>query len=108
MSIVGVVCCQVQVSATGRFLVQRSSTECGVSECDCKASIMKRFWPTMSCWAMGRGGEEGGQISGSLSGAAVVPKCSEMICRVSSVSDEFSTHSRHQLASNLGEQYQIL
>jgi hypothetical protein len=29
-----VVCCQVQVSASGRFLVQRSSTECGVSECD--------------------------------------------------------------------------
>jgi hypothetical protein len=28
------VCCQVEVSATGRSLVQRSPTDCGVSECD--------------------------------------------------------------------------
>jgi len=27
-----VVCCQVEVSATGRSLVQRSAIECGVSE----------------------------------------------------------------------------
>ena len=27
-------CCQVGVSATDRSLVQRSPTECGVSECD--------------------------------------------------------------------------
>jgi hypothetical protein len=31
MSVVRVVCCQVEVSATGRSLVQRSPTECGVS-----------------------------------------------------------------------------
>jgi hypothetical protein len=29
LSIVSVVCCQVEVSATGRFLVQRSPTDCG-------------------------------------------------------------------------------
>ena len=29
-----VVCCQVEVSATGRSLVQSSTIECGVSECD--------------------------------------------------------------------------
>ena len=34
LSTVSVVCCQVEVSATGRSLVQRSHTECGVSECD--------------------------------------------------------------------------
>jgi hypothetical protein len=28
------VCCRAEVSATGRSLVQRSPTECGVSECD--------------------------------------------------------------------------
>ena len=28
------VCFQVEVSATGRLLVQRSPTECGASECD--------------------------------------------------------------------------
>jgi hypothetical protein len=28
------VCCQVEVSAMGRSLVQRSPTECGVFECD--------------------------------------------------------------------------
>jgi hypothetical protein len=29
-----VVCCQVEVSVTGRSLVQRSPTVCGVPECD--------------------------------------------------------------------------
>jgi hypothetical protein len=31
---VSVVFCQIEVSATGLSLVQRSPTECGVSECD--------------------------------------------------------------------------
>ena len=31
MSVVSVACCQVEVSATGRSLVQRSPTDCGVS-----------------------------------------------------------------------------
>jgi hypothetical protein len=35
---VSVVCCQVEVSATSWSLVQRSPTECGVSECDREAS----------------------------------------------------------------------
>jgi hypothetical protein len=35
---VSVVCCQVEVSATGWSLVQRSPTECGVSEYDSEAS----------------------------------------------------------------------
>jgi hypothetical protein len=38
MSVSCVVCCQVEVSAT----VQRSPTECGVSECDRESSIMRR------------------------------------------------------------------
>ena len=39
MSLVRVVCCQVEVSATSWFLVQRSPTECGVSKvCDREAS----------------------------------------------------------------------
>jgi hypothetical protein len=38
VSLVSVVCCQVEVSATGWSLVQRSPTECGVSKkCDCEA-----------------------------------------------------------------------
>jgi hypothetical protein len=37
------VCCRVEVYASGRSLVQRSPTECGVSECDREASIMR--WP---------------------------------------------------------------
>ena len=46
-----VVCCQVEVSASDRSLVQRSPTDCGVSECDREASIMRRSWPTgvLSC-----------------------------------------------------------
>jgi hypothetical protein len=42
---VRVVCCQVEVSALGRSLVQGSPTTCGVSECDRKTSIMRRPWP---------------------------------------------------------------
>jgi hypothetical protein len=38
LSLVSVVCCLVEVSATGWSLVQRSPTECGVSECDREAS----------------------------------------------------------------------
>jgi hypothetical protein len=34
LSLVSILCCQVEVSATGRSLVRRSPTECGVSECD--------------------------------------------------------------------------
>ena len=45
---VSVVCCQVQVSASGRSLVQGSPTDCGVSDCDreaswCKAMTLNRF-----------------------------------------------------------------
>ena len=31
--LVSVVCCQAEVSASGRLLMQRRPTECGVSEC---------------------------------------------------------------------------
>ena len=41
-----IVCYQVEVSATGRSLVQRSPTECGVSECNLEASVMKKSWLT--------------------------------------------------------------
>jgi hypothetical protein len=34
--------CELEVSAAGRSLVQRSSTEGGVSECDCETSMMRR------------------------------------------------------------------
>jgi len=33
LSVVSVVCCQVEVSATSRSLVQSSPTDCGVSLC---------------------------------------------------------------------------
>jgi hypothetical protein len=35
---------QVEISATGRFLVQRSRSECGVSECDLGIK-QRRFGP---------------------------------------------------------------
>jgi hypothetical protein len=37
LSLVSVVCCQVEVSASGWLFIQRSPTECGVSECDREA-----------------------------------------------------------------------
>jgi len=51
LSFVSVVCCQVEVSASGCSLVQRIPTECGVSECDREASIMRSPWPTSGCCA---------------------------------------------------------
>jgi len=46
LSVVCVVCCQVDVSATGWSLVQRSPTECVMSECDREALLMRWPWPT--------------------------------------------------------------
>jgi hypothetical protein len=54
LSLVIVVCCQVGLSALGWSLVQRSPTECGVSECDREASIMRRPWLTRGCCVMGK------------------------------------------------------
>jgi hypothetical protein len=45
-------CCQVEVSASGWSLVQRSPTECGVSVCDREASRIKTLWPTRGCRTM--------------------------------------------------------
>ena len=38
LCLVNFVCCQIEVSASARSLVQRSPTECGVSEYDREAS----------------------------------------------------------------------
>jgi hypothetical protein len=58
---VSVVCWQVEVSTSGWSLVYRRPTECGVSECDREASIIRRPWPTRGCCVIGerigRGGE---------------------------------------------------
>jgi hypothetical protein len=40
--LVSVVCCQIEVSATGQSLVQRSPTECDVSDCDLEISTKRR------------------------------------------------------------------
>ena len=45
MSVVSVVFCQVEVSASGWSLVKRSPTGCGVSECNHVSSTMRRPWP---------------------------------------------------------------
>jgi hypothetical protein len=52
LSLVSVVYCQVQVSATGRSLVQRSPSECGVSEFDLETSTIRRPRPTRGCRIM--------------------------------------------------------
>jgi len=46
LTLVSVGCCQVEVSVTGRSLVQRSPTECDASECDLKTSTLRRPRPT--------------------------------------------------------------
>ena len=40
-----VVCCQVEVCATGWSLAQESHIECDVSECDREVSTMRRPMP---------------------------------------------------------------
>jgi hypothetical protein len=52
LSLMSVVCCQVEVTVSSWSLVQRSLTECGVSERDREASIMRRPWLTRGCCAM--------------------------------------------------------
>jgi hypothetical protein len=48
-------CCQVEVSATGWSLIQRSPTECGVSKvCDRETSKNGRHRPLRGCQATGR------------------------------------------------------
>jgi len=50
-SVVNIVCCQAEVSATGRSLVQRSPTQCGVSEYD-RGTQQIRLNRTMGCGTM--------------------------------------------------------
>jgi hypothetical protein len=47
--LVSVVCSQEEVSASGRSPIQRNPAECGVSECDREAVIMRKFWPIRCC-----------------------------------------------------------
>jgi hypothetical protein len=49
LCLVSVVCSQVEILAMGWSLVQRSPIECGVSECDCEATILRRPWHTEGC-----------------------------------------------------------
>jgi hypothetical protein len=53
MSLDGIVCGQVEVSATGHSFVHRSPTECGVSESEREALIMRILCPIRGCSAMG-------------------------------------------------------
>jgi len=43
---------QVEISALGQFLVQRSRSECDVSECDREASLILWSWPSRVCCVM--------------------------------------------------------
>jgi len=48
LSVASVVCCQLEVSVSGRSLFQRRPTKCCVTECDQESWIMRRPWPTMA------------------------------------------------------------
>jgi hypothetical protein len=52
LSLVSIVCCQAEVSASDWSLVERSPTEFGVSECDYEFSTVRRPWPTAGCCGM--------------------------------------------------------
>jgi hypothetical protein len=51
LSGVSVVCCQVEVSATSRSLVQRSPTDCGVSLCLIRNLVKEE---AMAHWGLSR------------------------------------------------------
>ena len=53
LSLVSVVCCQIEVCATSRSLVQSSPTHCGVTGCDLETSRMRRPTRAVEPW---RGG----------------------------------------------------
>jgi len=55
---VSCVCCQVEVSASGRSLVQWIPTECGVSECDHEFSIVSSPWPSRGLLRHGKNNSE--------------------------------------------------
>jgi hypothetical protein len=46
LSVVSVLYCQVEASASGWLLLQRSRTQYGVSECNHDSSIMRKLWST--------------------------------------------------------------
>jgi hypothetical protein len=52
LSLVCVMCRQIQFPAMGWSLVQRSPTECGLSECDTAAMIPRRPCLSGGCWAI--------------------------------------------------------
>jgi hypothetical protein len=60
LPLVSVVCCQIELSATDRSLVQRNSTEYGGSECDLDASTLNIHRPTRAVG--GGGGVRGGAV----------------------------------------------
>jgi hypothetical protein len=64
--LLSVVCCQVEVSATGWSLVKGSPTECGVSECACEATTRTRA--TRAVQPLRGGGATSGQCGKSLMG----------------------------------------
>jgi hypothetical protein len=55
VSFVSVTCCQVKVSETAWSLVQRNPTNCGMSECEHEASLMRTTWPTRDSCSIGGG-----------------------------------------------------
>ena len=52
LSLVSVVCYQVEAYASGWLLLQGSPTECGVSEYDRDLLIKRRPWPIRDCWEL--------------------------------------------------------
>jgi hypothetical protein len=52
MSVFNVVSFQEEISPTGQFLVQRSLSECIVSECYRESSVMWWPWPTRAYYVI--------------------------------------------------------
>jgi len=64
LSLVSVVCYQIEFSTSGRSIVQRSLSKIGGSECDSEASIKMSPWTIWGCCTGGGGIETSGGVLG--------------------------------------------
>jgi hypothetical protein len=88
---VSVVCCQVEASALGWSLVQRSAPDCGVSECDRESSILRRPWPTGGLLRHGR--EEDEEEEKEEDGARCQHYNSHLVYLVQQLHQNYPLHS---------------
>jgi hypothetical protein len=91
LPVVSVLCCQVEVFASGWSLGQRSPTECGVSECDREVSIMRKSWSIRGWSAIKRWTQIERQRNLHFQALSIGDTVHRQLCSQWSVSTEIGT-----------------